>query len=116
MWPFVVAIVAILAWAFTRVVESGTRGGAGAPDPRLEEALREMLARLEEAEADRVRLRQRVENLEAIVASEQFELDREARQALGAAPPPTPRLTLDEPEAEPDEEPGARAARRVRGS
>jgi hypothetical protein len=102
-WPFLVALVALagIAWlAYVSYLDHKTTTALGKPGGAgLEEALREMLARLEESEAERARLRQRVENLEAIVTSEQFDLDREAQQALRASRPAAeaaPRLALDE--------------------
>ena len=81
MWPFIVAIIAILAWAATRIVQSGTQDGLGEGQAQLEA----LTKKLEAMEAERARLRQRVENLEAIVTSEPYELEREARRA------PSPR-------------------------
>jgi hypothetical protein len=119
MWPFVVAVVAILAWAATRIIQSGTQAGSGAARGQLEDVVK----RLEAAEAERARLRQRVENLEAIVTSEHYELEREARRALPAPPGrelaeggSRPPLALEEHDApEDDEARAARLARRVRG-
>ncbi|MDX1421434.1 MAG: hypothetical protein R3181_15825 [Rubricoccaceae bacterium] len=117
-WPFLIPIVAILAWALVEM--SKNRQAAGGELPK---ALADLTDRLEAMEAERARLRQRVEHLEAIVTSEAYELEREARRAL----PPTSgqalseggQLALEEPEPmdEPmdDEARAARLARRVRG-
>jgi hypothetical protein len=121
MWPFIVAIVAIVAWALTRIIQSGSQTGAEwvkAHGGEALEALQERMARLED---ERQRLTQRVENLEAIVTSEHYDLDREAWQALAptdsALPEASrPLLSLDEPDVpEDDEAQVARMARRVRG-
>jgi uncharacterized protein YlxW (UPF0749 family) len=112
-----ISIVAIIAWA---LVELSKQKGAGGGD--LRRALDELARRLEAAEAERARLTQRVENLEAIVTSEPLELEREARRALlrlgqelpggGGAPP----LALEEGiEDLSGEARAARLARRVRG-
>src|SRR5690554_4362083 len=98
-WPFLVALAGIAWLAYMGYLDHkaklGKQGGA---------ELRNLWARLSEAETERIELRRRVENLEAIVTSERYELDREAQQALRAAPPEAeagPRLALD------DEAPGA---------
>ena len=117
-WPFLVALAGIAWLAYMGYLDHKAKlakqGGAG-----LEEALREVLGQLEEGEAERANLRTRVENLEAIVTSERYELDREAQRALGAARPEAeagPRLALDveAPEAERDEARAAELARRAR--
>lgn len=117
-WPFLVALAGIAWLAYMGYLDHKAKlakqGAAG-----LGESLREVLGELEAAEAERARLRQRVENLEAIVTSERYELDREAQRALGAARPEAeagPRLALDveEPEAERDQARAAELARRAR--
>ena len=128
MWPFIVAIVAILAWALTRIIQSGTQSGAEwakvaqAQGGEEMETLKKQVALLK---SERDRLVQRVENLEAIVTSEAFDLEREARRAIPAPPGRelpeaggVPPLALDEHEAGHEEDDAARAARlarRVRG-
>ncbi|HLT46348.1 MAG TPA: hypothetical protein VK002_03895 [Rubricoccaceae bacterium] len=124
MWPFIVAIIAILAWAATRIVQSGSQAGTEWVKAHGGETLEALKKQVAQLEADRKRLTQRVENLEAIVTSEAYELEREARRALprtgqelpegGGVPP----LALEEPEADKAEDDAARAARlarRVRG-
>ena len=115
-WPFLVALAGIAWLAYMGYLDHKAKlakqGGAG-----LGDSLREVLGRLEAAEAERARLRQRVENLEAIVTSERYELDREAQQALRAARPAPeagPRLALDEEDVEADEARAAEIARRAR--
>jgi hypothetical protein len=121
MWPFIVAIVAIAAWALTRVIQSDSQTGAEWVKAHGGEALEALQQRVAQLEAERQRLTQRVENLEAIVTSEPYDLDREARQALAALPTALPeggrpRLALEEPDTpEDDEAQVARLARRVRG-
>ncbi len=106
MNPFAVAIVAIIAWAIVQMSRNKTRGG-GPFDPAL---LADLTARLDAAEAERTRLTERVQNLEAIVTTETFDLARTNPEAAEA------RLELpDEPEAvETPEEEAARLARRMR--
>jgi len=119
MWPFLIPIVAILAWAIVEASKNLSKGGLS---QKAEAVLRALGDQLDEAEAERARLRQRIENLEAIVTSETYELEREARRALprpgqelaeGGGPPP---LAIEEHGAEDDDEArAARLARRVRG-
>jgi phage shock protein B len=85
--PFLIPIVGILAWAYLRAetIRAESRS-------QNSELLNELDAELAEAEADRERLRKRIETLEAIVTGEGFDLEREARKAgldldaLGEAP------------------------------
>ena len=70
-----VPLVSIIAWAF---VESAKHRAAGADGKALFEALADQL---DEATADRERLRQRVQNLEAIVTSQHYELEQQAQAA-----------------------------------
>ena len=119
MWPFLIPIVAILAWA---VVEASKNLSKRGLPGQAEAILRALGDQIDEAEAERARLRQRIENLEAIVTSEHYELEREARRALprpgqelaeGGGRPP---LAIEEhEEGEDDEVRAARLARRVRG-
>jgi len=92
-----IPLVAIIAWA---IVERSKNLSAGGGD--VQRVLDDLLRRLEEAEAERRRLAQRVEHLEAIVTDEGWELDREARAALGGGTRPPLSLpdTHDAPEAE----------------
>lgn len=73
-----VPLVAIMAWAFT---EAAKHRAAGSDSKLLIDALS---GRLDEATAERERLRTRVQNLEAIVTSEAYELEREVR-AVGVS-------------------------------
>ncbi len=70
-----VPLVAIIAWAFT---EAAKHRAAGSGDGLLIEALAEQL---DEAADERDRLRKRVENLEAIVTSEHYELEQQTQAA-----------------------------------
>ncbi len=121
-WPFIIPIVAIIAWAAVKIVEHGVKHGAQYQNPQADAEAQRLAARLEAVEHDRDRLRARVENLEAIVTSDPYELDRVARQALAPAAGTTtsaPQLTLEEPDDEDVERNEARAARlasRARGS
>ena len=74
--PFLIPIVAILAGAFVKVAKlnAETKAQLGRATEHLEDEL-------SDAKAERDRLRERVEALEAIVTSEGFELEREARRA-----------------------------------
>ncbi len=105
-----ISIVAIVAWA---LVEMNKSRGAGGDFRRV---LADLTGRLEASEAERARLVTRVENLEAIVTSEPYELERAARQAL-----PPAALNVAEGDAaestmiESDEAQAARLAQRVRG-
>jgi uncharacterized protein YlxW (UPF0749 family) len=105
-----VPVAAIIAWAFTEVAKYRAQGGAS---PELERLVEELGFQLDEAEAARAQLQKRVENLEAIVTSEHYELDRAAQEVLEA---PTPRLMLDEDTpVESDEAEVARRVERLRG-
>jgi hypothetical protein len=107
-----VPVIAIIAWAITEVAKYRSKGSS-VDLQRLVEALGHQL---DEAEAERTRLRQRVENLEAIVTSDHYELDREGRLALEAPPQPAGRLTLDDDTSTgSDENRAAQMARRIRG-
>ena len=119
MWPFIVPIVAILAWAAVKIVEHGVKYGAQYQNPQADAELQQLAARLEALESERDRLQARVENLEAIVTSAPYEVDRVARQALAPAATGTPPLTLEAPDDEDVERNEARAAHlasRARGS
>ncbi len=94
-FPFLIPIVAILAGTYAKVVKMKTE-----TDRELGRATRHLEDELAEAQAERARLRQRVEALEAIVTSEGFDLEREARAAglldgdlLRDAPDAEPRPT-----------------------
>ncbi len=71
-----IAIVAILAWAAVTISKGGSKGGEDSK--RLIKAL---AAQLDEATDERERLQERVENLEAIVTSEHYELEQQAQAA-----------------------------------
>lgn len=111
---FIIALAGIAWLAYVVYLEHQRKvakeGGAGSG---LGSTLEEFARRLEKAEAERERLRHRVENLEAIVTSEPFDVDRAAKAALPATP--GPQLMLGEAEAAGDEAEVARMARRVRG-
>ena len=85
--PFLIPIVGILAWAYLRAETIKAESGSLTSD-----LMNELDGELAEAEAERERLRKRIETLEAIVTGEGFDLDREARKAgldldaLGEAP------------------------------
>lgn len=100
--PFLVAIVAILAGTYVKVQKENARTAAqlGRATDHLEEELAA-------AQAERARLRQRIEALEAIVTSEGYDLEREARRA-GIGRIDADLLDLPAPEG------SARASRRVR--
>ncbi|HLA63465.1 MAG TPA: hypothetical protein VK610_03505 [Rhodothermales bacterium] len=116
-WPFLIPIVAILAWAAVKISESRARHGSTYGDPSRDAEIDALLARLEDGEDERARLRARIENLEAIVTGDRYELDREARRALPTAPA-APQLTLDEEplDSEEAEAQAARMASRARGN
>ncbi len=85
--PFLVPIVAILAWAYLRAETIKAASKA-----QNSELLDELDNELAEAETDRAQLRKRIETLEAIVTGDGYDLEREARKAgldldvLGEAP------------------------------
>lgn len=110
MGPFLVAIVAIIAWAVVQASQNWAKGASkSVPSAEQQELLQEVLHELEAAQADRNRLNQRVQNLEAIVTTETFDLALEDPEAAAA------ELRL--PDAEADERPEDRVeriARRVR--
>ncbi len=88
-----IPIVAILAgtWAKVEKMKASTA-------TRLSQATGHLEDELQTARADRDRLRQRIEALEAIVTSEGWDLEREARRAgLGGAT----RAGLADPGGEP---------------
>lgn len=111
MGPFLVAIVAILAWAIVQASRNWASGASrAAPSSEQQQLLQEVIHELESAKADRKRLTQRVQNLEAIVTTETFELAQRNPEAAAA------RLDLPDAEAE-EESPTDRAerlARRIR--
>jgi hypothetical protein len=95
MGPFLVAIVAILAWAIVQASRNWAEGASqSTPSAEQQELVQEVLHELEAAKADRKRLTQRVQNLEAIVTTETFDLARENPEAAAA------RLDLPEPDEE----------------
>ncbi len=108
MGPFLVAIVAILAWAIVQASRNWASGASrSVPTSEQQQLLQEVLHELEGAKADRKRLTQRVQNLEAIVTTETFELAKQNPEAAAA------RLELPDAETE-DESPAERAARLAR--
>ena len=74
----IIAIVAILAWAAITISKNRSKGGEDAK--RVVKALADQL---DDATEERERLRERLENLEAIVTTDSNELGEEA-QAAGA--------------------------------
>jgi len=101
----VVAIIAILAWAAITISKNRSKGGEDAT--RLVKALADQL---DEATEERNLLRERLENLEAIVTSDSYELEQEA-QAAGVSRI-DPSLLEGEPLA--DEKEAEQLARRIR--
>ena len=99
-----VPLVAIISWA---IVESAKHRAAGSDAKLLIEALADQL---DEATEERDRLRKRVENLEAIVTSEHYELEKQA-QAAGVSRV-DPSLLEGDPLA--DEQEVEQLARRAR--
>lgn len=97
-----IPIIAIVAGTYTKVAKMRAE-----TDAQLGRATDHLEDELADAKAERDRLRKRIEALEAIVTSEGYDLEREAR-AAGIAP----ALDLDELPDAPSTEPGAR--RRVR--
>ena len=96
--PFLIPIVAILAgtWASVQKMKAKTQAELGKTTAHLDEELAA-------AKAERDRLRKRLEAVEAIVTSEGFDLEREARRAgiTDAADRIDPSLLdLDRPGAE----------------
>lgn len=97
-----VPLAAIISWAY---VEASKNRAAGSDAMQLIEALADQL---DDAEDERDRLRKRVENLEAIITSDKYELEQEANAAgVGRIDP----ALLDE---ESPEEEAARMADRLR--
>ena len=70
-----IPLAAIIAWA---IVESNKHHAGGADSKLLIEALADQL---DEATEERDGLRKRLENVEAIVTSDSYELDQEAQDA-----------------------------------
>lgn len=109
-----VPLAAIISWA---IVESAkARAGAGFSS-EADGLLQALGAQLDEAQAERDRLRERIQNLEAIVTSDTYELDQTTAR-LGRELPEAggrPPLALDDP-MDHDEaaEEVARQARRLR--
>ncbi len=104
MMPFLIPIVAILAGTYAKVAKTKAEAARdlGRATSHLEDALAD-------ARSDRERLRRRLEALEAIVTSEGYDLERDARRAgLVDAPARIDAALLD---AEP---PAAHAADRPR--
>ena len=74
--PFLIPIVAILAGTYLKVTKVKAESQA-----QLARATSHLEDELEEAQGERDRLRTRIEALEAIVTSEGYDLEREARAA-----------------------------------
>ena len=74
--PFLIPIVAILAGAFVKVAKLKAETAS-----QLSQATAHLEGELADAEHERDRLRRRIEVLEAIVTTEGFDLEREARNA-----------------------------------
>jgi hypothetical protein len=110
MGPFFVAIAAIIAWAVVQASRNWADGASrSAPSAEQQQLLQELLHELESAKADRKRLTQRVQNLEAIVTTETFELAQEEPEAAAAR--------IDLPDPDPEATPAEKTeqlARRVR--
>lgn len=102
LMPFVVAIVAILAGVYLKVakVNAATADRLGRATAHLEDELAD-------AQDERERLRRRIETLEAIVTTEGYDLDREAR-AAGLGDRIDPGLLDADTEADPAERPRRR--------
>ena len=108
-----IPIVAILAGTYTKIAKTKAETAA-----QLGRATGHLEDELAEARRDRDRLRQRLEALEAIVTSEGYDLDREARRAglaVGAGPADGPgRIDPSLLDAPPAAEPAPATADRVR--
>ena len=100
-----VAIVAIVAWALVSMQSIRSKSSAGAAELRQE--MERLTRALAQAEAERKRLTERVQNLEAIVTTETYELLREDPGQAAA------RIDLPDAEESPEEQ-AARIARRMR--
>lgn len=100
-----VAIVAIIAWALVSMQSIRSKSGAGAAE--LWQEMERLTRALAQAEAERERLAGRVQNLEAIVTTETYDLLREDPEQAAA------RLDLPDAEESPEEQ-AARIARRMR--
>ena len=99
-----IPLAAIISWA---IVESTKHRAAGSDSKLLLEALADQL---DDAMEERERLRRRVENLEAIVTSETYELEAEARVSGVARIDPA----LLEGERSADEQEVEQLAKRIR--
>ena len=96
--PFLIPIVAILAGTYYNITKMKTETAR-----ELGRATDHLEDELADAQAERERLRRRIEALEAIVTSEGFDLEREARRAGltdDAGRIDTGLLDLPEPDAE----------------
>ena len=108
MGPFLVAIVAIIAWAVVQASRNWASGASrSVPTSEHQQLLQEVVHELEAAKADRKRLTQRVQNLEAIVTTDTFELAKKDPQAAAA------RLDLPDIEEESPADRAERIARRI---
>ena len=108
MGPFLVAIVAIIAWAVVQASRNWANGASrSTPNSEHQQLLQEVVHELEAAKADRKRLTQRVQNLEAIVTTDTFELAKRDPEAAAA------RLELPDVEGESAADRTERIARRI---
>jgi hypothetical protein len=106
--PFLIPIVAILAGTYYNIAKMKTETAR-----ELGKATDHLEDELAEAKAERDRLRQRLEAVEAIVTSEGFDLEREARRAgITGAAGRIDQALLDLPE--PDDVGSGAERRRVR--
>ena len=101
----VIAFVAIIAWAAVTISKNRSKGAEDAT--RLIKALADQL---DEATEERNLLRERLENLEAIVTGDSYELEQEAQAAGVSRIDPT--LLDGEPLT--DEQETEQLARRIR--
>ena len=106
--PFLIPIVAIIAGVYYEVTK--IKAEAATQLGRATDHLDDELA---EAQAERDRLRQRIEALEAIVTSEGYDLEREAR-AAGVVPAGRIDPGLLDATAPPPTEPAPAPRRRTR--
>ncbi|PAP75587.1 hypothetical protein [Rubrivirga marina] len=106
--PFLIPIVAILAGTYYNIAKMKSEAAR-----ELGKATDHLEDELAEAKAERDRLRQRLEAVEAIVTSEGFDLEREARRAgIAEAADRIDQALLNLPE--PDDVRAASDRRRVR--
>ena len=90
--PFLIPIVAILAGSYVKVTKMKAEATA-----EIGRATADLERALDDAEAERDRLRTRIEALEAIVTDEGYDLERDARRALSGQPLAARTPLLDDP-------------------